>query len=205
MGIDIRDGAQLECIQCGLCIDACNEIMDKVGRPSNLIAYDTIANQEAAVKHTTSRPKIFRARTLVYFGLITLVSAIMLWALSQRSLLEANVLADRNPYYVRLSNGDIRNGFTLKILNKLHEPHRFTISVEGIKNATLKMGEANMGETPIISVPTDVMNEFRTFVFVPKDVAMTLSKHGHPFTFIVRDVDTGRLTRRTATFRRPPK
>ena len=47
-GIDIRDGSQLECIQCALCIDACNDIMGKVGRPRGLIAYDTIAKQEAA-------------------------------------------------------------------------------------------------------------------------------------------------------------
>ena len=44
-GIDIRDGSQLECIQCALCIDACNDIMQKVGRPTNLIAYDTVAKQ----------------------------------------------------------------------------------------------------------------------------------------------------------------
>ena len=41
MGIDIRDGPQLECIHCALCIDACDEIMDKVERPRGLIAYDT--------------------------------------------------------------------------------------------------------------------------------------------------------------------
>ena len=51
-GIDIRDGSQLECIQCALCIDACNDIMDKVGRPRGLIGYDTIAKQEAAAKGT---------------------------------------------------------------------------------------------------------------------------------------------------------
>ena len=48
-GIDIRDGAQLECIQCALCIDACNDIMDKIGRPRGLVAYSTVAEQEAAV------------------------------------------------------------------------------------------------------------------------------------------------------------
>ena len=47
MGIDIRDGAQLECINCALCIDACDEIMDKVGRPQGLIAYDTFRNLAA--------------------------------------------------------------------------------------------------------------------------------------------------------------
>ena len=49
-GIDIRDGSQLECIQCALCIDACDDIMGKVGRPRGLIAYDTIAGQEAAAE-----------------------------------------------------------------------------------------------------------------------------------------------------------
>ena len=48
MGIDIRDGPQLECITCGLCIDACDEVMDKVGRPRGLIAYDTRAQAAAA-------------------------------------------------------------------------------------------------------------------------------------------------------------
>ena len=204
MGIDIRDGSQLECIQCALCIDACNDIMTKVGRPRNLIAYDTIANQEAAAKHTTAQPKFLRARTLVYIGLIGLVGGIMLWALSQRSMLEADVLADRNPYFVRLSNGDIRNGFTLKILNKLHEPHRFTISVDGLKNATLKIGETT-GDNPIITVPTDIMSEVRAFVTVPKATAMSLSMHGYPFKFVVHDVDTSSTTRHPSTFRRPLK
>ncbi len=204
MGIDIRDGSQLECIQCGLCIDACNDIMTKVGRPANLIAYDTIANQEAAVKGETARPKLLRTRTLVYLGLIGLVGGIMAWALSNRSLLEANVLPDRNPYFVRLSNGDIRNGFTMKILNKLHEPHRFEIALEGLPKATLKITGA-AGENGIVNVPTDVMREFRAFVVVPKDAAMTLDEHGHSFTFLVRDIDTGRITRRSSTFRRPPR
>lgn len=204
VGIDIRDGSQLECIQCALCVDACNDIMKKVGRPQNLIAYDTIANQKAAAGATTARPKLLRARTLIYIVLIGLVGGIMAWALSQRSLLEANVLPDRNPYFVRLSNGDIRNGFTLKILNKLHEPHRFKISLEGLPQATLKISGA-AGQTGIIEVPTDVMSELRAFVVVPKDTAMTLSEHGHEFAFVVQDIDTGRVTRRSSTFRRPPR
>ena len=59
MGIDIRDGSQLECIQCALCIDACDEIMERVGRPTGLIAYETIANQDAAKRGETAHPKIF--------------------------------------------------------------------------------------------------------------------------------------------------
>ena len=69
MGIDIRDGPQLECINCGLCIDACDEIMDKVGRPRGLIAYDTDA-AVAARAGWASRPvyKLVRPRTIYYAG-----------------------------------------------------------------------------------------------------------------------------------------
>ena len=136
-GIDIRDGSQLECIQCALCIDACNDIMGKVGRPQNLIAYDTIASQEAAAKGKTAPLQLIRTRTLLYVGLICLVSAIMLVALLNRATLEINVLNDRNPPFVRLSDGGLRNGYTIKILNKLHQPRDFTLAIEGLSGARL--------------------------------------------------------------------
>src|SRR5262249_29209737 len=131
-GIDIRDGSQLECIQCALCIDACNDIMRKVGRPRGLIAYDTIAGQEAAAAGKKAPLRIIRPRTLLYVGLIALVGAIMLTAVVSRSTLQVNVLADRNPPYVLLSDGGIRNGYTVKILNKLHEPRVFTLALRGL-------------------------------------------------------------------------
>lgn len=42
MGIDIRNGMQLECISCALCVDACNGVMDKIGKPRSLIGYNTM-------------------------------------------------------------------------------------------------------------------------------------------------------------------
>ena len=203
MGIDIRDGSQLECIQCALCIDACDEIMEKVGRPRGLIAYETVANQEAALKGETAKPVIFRARTLIYVALIGVIGLAMLWGLSQRSLLEANVLPDRNPYFVRLSNGDIRNGFTVKILNKLHEPRVFKVEVEGLPQARMRIvGNAEGVHT--VEVPTDVLREIRIFVVVPKDQIADLAERGQAFTFNVTDLESGRITRRMSTFRRPP-
>ena len=59
MGIDIRDGQQLECITCALCIDACNTVMDKVGLPPNLISYDTLANVERVRSGGAARPSAF--------------------------------------------------------------------------------------------------------------------------------------------------
>lgn len=200
IGIDIRDGLQMECIQCALCVDACDEIMTKVGRPTRLIAYDTIANQEATAKGGSAKVKIFRTRILLYIGLIALVGAIMLGTLMNRSVLEANVIADRNPLFVQLGNGDIRNGFTLKVMNKLHEPRTFEIGLDNLPGGKLRLGDS---EKPTIEVPTDILSEFRVFVTVPQADAAKLPSETSPFNFVVRDKASGTTTMRKATFRRP--
>jgi polyferredoxin len=127
----------------------------------------------------------------------------MLYALANRSLLEVNVLADRNPFFVRLSNGDIRNGYTLKILNKLHEPRTFDIDVEGLKDAKVSIVGYEGDADPAIAVPTDVLKELRVFVAVPGATAATLEVRGEPFSFVVRDIDSGRISKRATKFRRP--
>ncbi|MEZ5899037.1 MAG: cytochrome c oxidase accessory protein CcoG [Hyphomicrobiaceae bacterium] len=204
MGIDIRDGLQLECIQCALCIDACDDIMTKIGRPTRLIAYDTIANQEAVAKGSTSPVKIFRARTFLYIGLIALVGFIMLGTLLHRSVVEANVMADRNPLFVQLANGDIRNGFTLKVLNKLHEPRTFTVGIEGLPEGShMVLSGREDQDKPSIVVPTDVLSETRVFVTVPAAALSKLASQTEPFNFIVKDTQSDTIATRKATFRRP--
>ena len=140
MGIDIRDGQQLECITCALCIDACNEVMDKLGRERGLISYATLReyNHNMAVAKNpetdTIDPtrirsegrfvpnikhfdwKIFiRPRTLIYVAAWSAIGLGMLYALLSRDRLEVNVQHDRNPVFVMLSDGSIRNGYTVKI------------------------------------------------------------------------------------------
>ena len=199
-GIDIRDGSQLECIQCALCIDACNDIMDKVDRPRGLIGYDTIAKQEAAAKGTNAPLRVVRARTLLYAGLICLVGAIMLAALLYRSTLDINVLHDRNPPFVLLSDGGIRNGYTVKILNKLHEPHEFTLEVRGLAGAQLAILGMQPGAK--IRVTTDDLREVRVFVTVPRAELARLTEAVTPFALVVRDADLGHDTARTTRFQK---
>ena len=153
-GIDIRDGAQLECIQCALCIDACDEIMDKVGRPRGLIAYDTLRNLAAAGKETVPI-KLLRPRVVLYATAMAIVSVIMLTALLLRPDLEVSVLHDRNPIYVRLSDGGLRNGYTVKLLNKLYEPRSFRLALEGLPGASLSIIGFEHQADPIVTVPPD--------------------------------------------------
>jgi cytochrome c oxidase accessory protein FixG len=199
-GIDIRDGSQLECLQCALCIDACNEIMGRVGRPRGLIGYDTIAKQEAAAKGARAPLQLFRARTLLYAGLICLVGIILLVALANRSTLEINVLHDRNPPFVLLSDGGIRNGYTVKILNKLHEPREFTLAARDLAGAQIAI--LGMAPGAKIRVTTDNLRELRVFVTVPRSELSRLAEPVTPFALVVRDAASGHDTARTTRFQK---
>jgi cytochrome c oxidase accessory protein FixG len=198
-GIDIRDGAQLECIQCALCVDACNAIMDKVGRPRGLVSYSTIAKQEASACGKTAPLRLIRARTLLYVALLALVSGIMLVAWLSRSVLEINVLQDRSPAFVRLSDGGVRNGYTVKILNKLHEPREFQLEARGLPGARLTIVGMEGEASPSIQVATDNLRELRVLVALPPDRARALQQPISSFDLVIRDkvsgLETVRITR----------
>jgi cytochrome c oxidase accessory protein FixG len=201
MGIDIRDGAQLECIQCALCIDACNDIMRKIDRPANLIAYDSIAGQQAAANGQSCKVQFVRSRTLLYAGLIAVVGSIMLAGVFLRSTLEINVLHERNPASVMLSDGSIRNAYTVKILNKRHEPREFRLHLTGLPEGRLSI--AGGVDADRLRVNTDDLRELRVFVTVPAAAASQLSKPAPtPFKLVVTDVASTAANTRATHFQR---
>ena len=165
MGIDIRDGAQLECIGCGLCIDACDEIMDKVGRPRKLIAYDSFRNLKAESHGDRVPFRLIRPRTMLYAGAFSLVGALMLFGLTHKTVLDVNVVPDRNPLFVQVSGGGIRNGYTVRILNKKHGVHKFEIAVTGLKNPSLSY--VGIEAEPPIDVKSDDVRAVKVYVTVP--------------------------------------
>ena len=83
-GVDIRNGPNLGCIQCGLCIDACDAVMAKIGRPARLIAYDTDLNIKRRQEGEPAVYRIVRLRTVLYAAVIAVVGAVMLYALATR-------------------------------------------------------------------------------------------------------------------------
>ena len=169
MGIDIRDGNQLECINCALCIDACDAVMEKVGSPKGLINYTTsslyAANVAGKDTHWSWR-HLLRPRTAIYFTMWVGVGLAMLFTLLNRSQLDVNVVPDRNPLYVTLSDGAIRNGYTVKILNKRQEERTFRLSVGNLPGASMEMvGDTGARGTSIdITVAPDKLKAVKIYV-----------------------------------------
>ncbi len=131
-GVDIREGQQLGCITCALCIDACDDIMKRVGKPRGLIDYCTLADE--ALERGGQAPvpawkRIVRPRTVLYTALWAGIGLAMVTALFLRHDFSVTIERDRNPLYVTLSDGEIRNGYTLRVNNMSGEPRTFRLGV----------------------------------------------------------------------------
>lgn len=186
MGIDIREGLQMECIACGLCVDACNDIMEKIGLPKGLVRYDTQHNQEMRDQGKTMETHFLRPRTLWYVAIIAVVGSVMLYGLLTRSPLELHVLHDRNPLFVRLSDGDIRNGYDIKILNKTHNDKNYSLWVSGLDRADYRIqgaGILSMGYLPVFA---DSVGHYKLFITAEKQ---EIDRKEITFTLIDKDTE----------------
>ncbi|MEM9247942.1 MAG: cytochrome c oxidase accessory protein CcoG [Pseudomonadota bacterium] len=167
MGIDIRDGQQMECITCALCIDACDEIMAKIGKDRGLIDY--LALSDEARERAGEPPKktiqhVLRPRTILYTTLWSLVGIGLVVALFVRPDISMTVAPERNPLYVTMSDGTIRNTYGIRLRNKHGEDRRFRVSL----TAPPELRVAIEG-TPYESfmVPADTTQLTRVYVFAP--------------------------------------
>ena len=126
-GIDIRAGQQEGCITCALCIDACDSVMDKIGKERGLIRYASLDEIEGK----TMPPLYKRPRVLVYFSILALSLTGIIYGLTNLGALELKAIHERQPLFVRLSDGNIQNKFDLKILNKTDKPMAITVTASG--------------------------------------------------------------------------
>jgi cytochrome c oxidase accessory protein FixG len=203
-GIDIRDGQQLECIGCGLCVDACNETMDKVDRPRGLIRWDTFARQQARERGTTVPWRPVRPRTILYAALFAVVAVVMLVAFVLRSATDLSVQRDRSPNFVRLSSGDVRNSYTVKISNKRQQPRNFRLAVTGLSDAAVTIANIadDTNRAPMLTVHADAVGTFRVLVTVPARQAPVGSR---PIEFVAVDPSNQQSTIHESVFVGPPR
>jgi cytochrome c oxidase accessory protein FixG len=167
-GIDIRDGLQYECIGCAACIDGCNQVMHKLGRPQKLIRYSTTHAMEG-------RPtRVLRPRVLVYGFILFLIAVAAAASLYLRVPLKVDVIRDRAAIAREVEGGLIENVYRLQIMNTTEEARAFEISVSGLPGIQL------WGE-PVVGVPAAASR------MVPVKVRAEPAQIGtHPIEFQVR-------------------
>jgi cytochrome c oxidase accessory protein FixG len=201
-GIDIRDGIQLECINCGLCIDACNHVMERTHRDKWLITWDTLSRQAAKKAGRQEPIRIFRPRTIIYLSVLLIAMTGMTVALATRTTLELSVLRDRAPVFVPLADGSIRNGYTVKLVNKTQLHAAFDLTVDNLPGATLVVAEGDPKPTPVLRMlsASDEVDTFRVLVTARP---AALANGSQPIDFVLRDTVTGRRTVYHSTFMGP--
>lgn len=191
MGIDIREGLQIDCIACGLCVDACNDVMDKIDLPRGLIRYDSDRN----IRDKKSAFRLIRPRTIYYSCVLLLVGGLVLYGLVTRAPQELHVLHDRNPLYVTLSDGEIRNGYKIKVLNKTHAEGHYRLGLENIEGAALDVQGAGNLDSGDLAVKADSIGHFRVFVRAPLQEQSPV-----PLVFTITNLKTGRVDKTNDVF-----
>jgi cytochrome c oxidase accessory protein FixG len=204
VGIDIREGSQFQCIGCALCVDACNSTMTKLNRPPNLIAYDSISNQIARENGQPTKLPLVRSRTIAYVAMLAVVGGIMLYGITHRTIMKINVLRDRAPLFVTLSDGSVRNGYTFKILNMVNAARTYTLHIHDLKDA--QMTVIGIAEKPVESVTLhvgpDTVGTFRIFLRVPR---ASVDKKSTDFEFKLKALETGEEKEYDAVFLGPER
>ena len=131
-GIDIRDGLQYQCIGCAACVDGCDQVMDKMGYPRGLIRYSTQNAMEQKLTGAQMLAHTFRARVLVYSGIVWAVIIAAAIGLYARVPLKVDVIRDRAAIAREVEGGDIENVYQLQIINASERKRVFDIEVVGL-------------------------------------------------------------------------
>ena len=146
--------------------------------------------------------KIFRPRTMLYLGAWTLVGVLLLYGLLSRDRLEVNVLHDRNPQFVILSDGSVRNGYTVKLLNKIPEPRTIMVTLQGLEGAGMSIVGIDKpeGRSFAIRVEPDRLKTLKVYVRLPKEFVRDEQEQ---FRFHVEDKASFEAADYVASFEAP--
>jgi cytochrome c oxidase accessory protein FixG len=168
IGIDIREGPNFACINCGLCVDACDGVMSKLGRPRGLIDYESWNNIERGQRMEAPVNRLIRPKTIGLTAACLALALAIGVAFATKTSATLSVEHDRDPLAVRLSDGSVRNAYTVKLLNKSSMPRAYTLSVSGVDARMAIIGKDSLAP---IEVAPDASEALRITLTMarPKD------------------------------------
>ena len=152
-GIDIRNGLQMECIHCTQCMDACDAVMRKVGRPEGLIRYSSISALKGQGKH------VLRPRTMLYPAAFLLVFGAFLYKLTFKDAADITLLGAAGAPFILQPDGHVINQLRVRIANRSGVAHAYAVEVTGAEGLQLI---APMSPLPVQPGRTETMPLFVT-------------------------------------------
>ena len=161
-GIDIRDGLQYMCIGCGACIDACDQVMDKVGYDKGLIRYTSERAMLEHMDNKSARHYIFRPRVMIYIGIMSVLMMAFVVSLFLRNPLRMDVMRDRGALAREIEGTKIENIYRLQIMNSSENPMRVKIQATGLPNMHVlnsqgqEVGELVLNPSSNLLIPVKV-------------------------------------------------
>lgn len=184
-GIDIRNGLQYMCIGCAACIDACNQVMEKMGYPKGLIRYSTQNAIDGKYPDREIYKHTFRPRTLFYTVLLLGIITAFVYTLAQRVPMRVDVLRDRHTLSRESPSGGIENLYRLQIINMDDKPHHYVISATGIDGLRVTRGER-------VTIAPLTTEDISVVVEAPR---LSLQRPSHPIVFRVQSEDDPAIVR----------
>ncbi len=177
VGIDIRNGLQYPCIACGLCVDACDQVMEKMGYPRGLIRYDSETNLQRPAP-LPPRLDWKRLKVMGYGLALVLMTGFMVYELTHRLGFEHSIQQVRQPLYVVLSDGSIRNRYEIRLTNLSGTEQTFSVSARGLPDGALDLGNFQQ-----VTVRNGKSVTIQASVRLDPETAERLTE----FQFVIRD------------------
>jgi cytochrome c oxidase accessory protein FixG len=171
-GIDIRDGLQMECVNCTQCIDACDGIMDQIGKPRGLIRYSSQAELAAEGK------RFMRPRVIFYPAILTVVVGALVVLLAGRAAADVTVLRGIGTPYAELPSGLISNQLRVKIVNRTDGPRQYRVELPGEERLEV------IAPQEVVALASGESETATLFVNAPPDMFVD---GGYPITLRVTD------------------
>lgn len=161
-GIDIRNGTQLECVNCTACMDACDDVMLKINRPSGLIRHLSANSIERGAQ------RFFTGRVIGYSVVLVLLMVTLGFTLATRSDVETNVFKVPGTLFQRTEDGYLTNLYTFEFVNKTFDP--LVLQVRPIEPG---VAEVIIPEGTEIGVPAEGMVKRMALIRIPATALVT--------------------------------
>ncbi|MBX3578346.1 MAG: cytochrome c oxidase accessory protein CcoG [Rhizobiaceae bacterium] len=202
-GVDIRNGLQMGCIGCGLCIDACDQVMSRLERPAGLIQFD---NEAGLTRRSVEKPPVSwrRPKALVFAGAALAALSISAYGAATMPGLLVHLDPQRNPPFVLMSDGSVRNDYALRISHRLARLDGVSIRIDGLDGAklTLSAGTESASGTPLVGLGRDRSADERLLVTLPRGLSFGGRR---PFDFVLSSQDGRELARVPSYFWGPER